>query len=845
MGRFYRRPTGNVNYGTVTNVVGSSDGLNTLGDNNSSSGKQFVADSGSVLLFATPFSRAASIPAGRDIIALRAGHHQRNGGIFGIYNGWPQTRLRFKAVRADESTAYKPDGYSDSIRIVEGPPMFKPGVGGPGVWDEASITTASLDIGSRGNEGPVWCWATEAYIAVVYNEPVAVPSNHYPANGATISTSSVNFSADANVTQIEQPVQVKFEVSMDPTFTTGVSSYTGGMQSNPGAGQRSSVDSGPTKPVYTNLGPGNWNMRSKGIDAWGRESNWSAVTTFTISHAALPVPTLVAPAAGSTVVSPYALRRANIPVTPSGERKVGVLFQYSKVDDFSSGVVAWANVAGGRFDAGDVGYDPKPEAKTAAGLFGYNVSPDDPTQYLSQGPWFQRARTVDRWGQFSAWSTVSSFTVTHKPVAANVQPKSDKKFDQNLQVVTWTLADPWTDDQQTAYRMIVMTMAGTVIQDTGKVNSSAPQAVMNVGSPRLQEQLKYTIQLWDLDGVPGDTLATNTFIMSKAPVITLPYPAADEQIITGQPGLSWSCAFARPDVVQKSYEIKFIDAATGVIAYQTGVVVSTATTWSAPKSILKNLTSYQIALTVTDSDDLPATLRRNFSTNFVQPAKVTAFVEPADFRRNGYVTINFPYAEPDAFFIEYRVYRRMDGETEWTFAGAVEDISLRTFRDWQVHGNGLFQYTVTQAADRYGSVVESAFEDDSIFHLLISEDYWLLDPEEELNNIKLYSVNADTFTDESERAEFNIIGRGRHVNEGTHLGISGSLTVAIRPRSGLSCRQQLEQLREARRRRSVILMRDPFGHVTPIAILDVDTERMAGMGTEEFGNITLPYKEVK
>lgn len=187
----------------------------------------------------------------------------------------------------------------------------------------------------------------------------------------------------------------------------------------------------------------------------------------------------------------------------------------------------------------------------------------------------------------------------------------------------------------------------------------------------------------------------------------------------------------------------------------------------------------------------------------------------------------------------------MDGETEWTFAGAVDDISLRTFRDWQVHGNGLFQYTVTQTADRYGSVVESELDEDAIFHLLISEDYWLLDPEEELNNIKLYAVVGDSFDDETERAEFNIIGKGRHVNEGTELGISGTLTIAIRPRSGMSCRDQLALLREARRRQKLILMRDPFGHVTPISIQNVNTERMAGMGTEEFGNISLPYKEVR
>ena len=74
MSRIIWRPNQAVDYGTVeTNGTG-----NVLGDGNNSTRKQYYEDSGSILLY--PSFDGTTIPEGREIIAVRAGHHQQNGG---------------------------------------------------------------------------------------------------------------------------------------------------------------------------------------------------------------------------------------------------------------------------------------------------------------------------------------------------------------------------------------------------------------------------------------------------------------------------------------------------------------------------------------------------------------------------------------------------------------------------------------------------------------------------------------------------------------------------------------------------------------------------------------------
>lgn len=853
MGRYYYMPMYAVDYGAVE-TIGSG---NVLGDQSISTYKGYDSNSGSVLVY-PPFTGAANasnpspIPGDREIIAVRALHeHAQSGVLGGNYNGWVCTYLRVGGQRQESTRVYNQDGRSGSFRVQMGSPLYKRGLV---PWTAAEISAMSTDSGAAvGTIGPDRnarrCIAATSAIAVVYEEPVPVPTVPYPANGATVDTSSVNFSAQLPATQMEQPVQAVFQVARDPGFTSDVRTFVGGLNQSESATARSYYTSQVLKPSYTNLGPGLWYLRMKGRDYRGQahESAWGATTTFTIQHPALPVPSLSAPLAGSVSPTPYAIRTAMFATQPSGDRMVGATWQFSKASDFSTDVVQWTNNTKGIWLLGSgntVSYNPEPNAETPIGLNGDSVAIDDPSQYLSQGLWYARVRATDVYGQSGAWSSAYTFTVSHPPLAANPIPAQGASFDQATGPVRWTFTDPWAGDGQSAFRMRVLDLTDQVLQDTGKVLSTVPRATMSIPTSHLRDELKYLIEVWDRDDVVSTSAAESTFRLSTSPVITLPYPASGEQIISGQPELSWSTVFAAAGITQKSFRIRVLRSDTGVAEFDTGTIIGSATTYLPPQPILKNLTGYQLALTVTDSEDLSATLLRNFSTNFERPNYAPGYADSSMYIDSGYVTVYFPSADPDPFFFEWRIYRREVGTEEWIYAGAVQDPDQREFRDWLVAGDGMFEYSVTQAATRFGSIVESDYNPDPDSVMVISDSYWFIVDGDEASNVELHHVSGDKYTSNRESNEYVIIGGGRRRVLGTVIGKSGSLTAQIRGTSAISARKQIELLERLNLDSRPVIMRDPFGNLTTVSLGEISADRIPGVGNNEFVNIDVPYYEV-
>lgn len=852
MGRIYYRPIYSVDYGSVE-TVGSG---NVLGDANDGTFKRYFEDSGSVLVY-PPFSDTA-VPGGREIIAVRAGHRQRNTGLLSLYNGWVATYLRISGQRQESTRVYKQDGYQDGGREVIGTPLYRRGLE---AWTAAEISTMSTDSGAAvGTIGPNrnnrWCVASESFIVAVYDEPVPVPTAPFPANNEVVETSSVSFSAVLPARQMEQPVQAVFQVARDPEFTMEVKTFVGGLNQSEEAGTRSYYSSQVLKPSFTDLGPGVWYLRMKGRDyrGSGHESAWGATTTFRVQHPALPVPSLSAPLQNSISPTPYAIRSATFATPPLGDRMVGATWQFSKTTDFAN-PVEWTNRADGMWvvrvgetvtysPSNTVSYNPEPNPETPIGRAGSTVAIDDPSQYLSQGTWHARVRATDAYGQSGAWSGSYTFSVAHPPLAANLLPRQGAAFDQEAGPVRWSFTDPWTGDAQSAYRMRVYDATDQLLQDTGKVPSTVARAIMQIPTSRLRQTLRYRVQVWDRDDVPSTTEAEATFLLSTAPVITLAYPAPGEQIVSGQPQLSWSTVFAAPGITQKSFRIRFLRTDTGVAEYDTGVVMGAQTTFLPPHPVLKNLTGYQLELTVVDSEDLPGVLLRDFSTNFDRPVYAPGYADTSEYLDNGYVTVRFPGAEPDPFFFEWRIYRREVGETEWTRAGEVQDPDVREFRDWLVAGDGLFEYSVTQAATRFGSIVESEYNPDPDIVSITSDSYWFIVEGDEQYNTELHHVNGDKFTDDQEMNDYVIIGGGRRRVYGTKLGLDGTLSAQIRPSSRVSAKAQLRALRALSEANRPVTMRDPFGNLTVIALGPISVDRVAGVGNHEFVDVEVPYKEV-
>ncbi|AKC02757.1 minor tail protein [Gordonia phage GordTnk2] len=852
MGRYNWRPNvaAAIDYGNV-----DTDGSGTvLGDNNDGTQKKYFSDAGSILTFVLP--APSVIPLGREIIAVRVGHRQKNDLL--LFNGWPRTYLRYEGRKQANTVAYKQDGYSGSAREVLGAALYNKNLQ-PWGWTEienmgAETGAAVGDIGP--NRKNRWCVVTEVFIQLVWNDPVPIPSQPHPANNQTIDTSSVQFSAVHPAPQDEQPVQTVFQVSRVNTFDDDdVRTFIGGLNGSVDPNSRSYYVSDPLRDngSYTNLGPGTWYLRIKGRDFRGYESDWSETTSFNIVHGPLPTPSLTDPTNGSTINTPYRTRRARIDVQPSGGRRVGVTWQFSTEPDFSGNIVQWTNSEGGTFVASagfpfDISYNPQPNPSITSGGKGGSVGVLDPSQYLAQGTWYARVRCTDVWDQSGAWSDPITFAVVHPPVPVNLIPNGGASFDQETAPVRWGFTDPWANDYQTSYRMRVYDASSNLIQDTGKTLSGVNRGIMSVNKVTHHRQmLTVAVDVWDADDVGSapENQLVGTCRLSTAPIIVVLFPDDMEQIASGQPVFSWSCTYAAPGITQKSFRIRVTDMATGKLMYDSGEVFSVTEEHMPTRPILKNLAGYQLSLTVTDSEDLSRTVHRNFSTNFDRPEVVFADVDYSVYQENGYCDISWPTGNPDPFFKEWRVYRKRFGDTddEYVLAGTVEDINTLTFRDWLIAGNDQFVYSVVQVAYRYGSPVESEHNPTLPF-FIFSDSYWLIIPDNDQFNIKVNNVTGDRFTDNREMADINIIGGGRRRIYGTRYGKSGNLSIQVRHSQKMSATKFIEKLWNVCDENIAVYMRDPFGNVTLIAIGEPSLDRMAGVGESEFGDVDLPYMAV-
>lgn len=843
MSRIIHRPNQAVDYGTVeTNGEG-----NVLGDNSDSTRKQYYEDSGSILLY--PTFDPGVIPDERAVIAVRTGLRQRQGGSLGpLQNGWVMGYLRVSNQRLAKSRVYKQDGYNTSPRAVEGPAIYNTALKD---WAAVDINKMTTDVGAATGEfGPnkkkLWCVCTESYIILVIDDDVEVPTINYPANGQTISTSSVDFKGNVTVTQEEQPVACVFQVSRVNTFDDDtVDTFVGGLVQV--AGSTSNYDSIIGKDSYTRLGPGTWYVRVKGKDYRGTESDWGVTTSFNIVHAALPVPSVTKPTPSGVANTPYGYREGKIETVPAGERYVGIDFQFCQNSDFATGpVISWRNNAVGRYTVGTIGYTADPDPTVTPGGDGAVVSTDDPDQYLVQGAWYARVRCVDVWDQTGAWSAPVSFTVTHPPVVNNPWPSGGKGFDDEAFPVQWQFGDAWKGDSQTAYQVIVRDPANNILVNTGKILSPFNNVFVDIDEAWKEQTLGLSIQVWDKDDVPSP-IWTGNFRHSTAPFIHLAYPAPDEEIITGQPDLAWTVDYA-PGQTQKSYHIAFIRRDNGTIEYKTSVVPGTDVTWHAPTAILKNVSLYQLALTITDTQDLYTTLLRNFSTNYVRPPMIYCSAYDTNYEEDGYVTILWPATSVDPQFVEFRLYRKnVDiADAEWEQIGTVADPEVWEFHDWSTSGPYHYKYAITQVVMLYGALVESLQDEYGDVLQVQSSHYWLIVPDREELNSKLYHVTDDKYSSKIESNQYNIMqGGGTRMVYGAPIGIDGSLSAQIKGGSPLKVKEMRERIQRIQFEMHWCYLRDPFGNYTKVALGEISIGRIPGVGTSEFVDIEVPYTEVK
>jgi hypothetical protein len=412
-------------------------------------------------------------------------------------------------------------------------------------------------------------------------------------------------------------------------------------------------------------------------------------------------------------------------------------------------------------------------------------------------------------------------------------------YDTDGNEFSWKFNDTSVGDQQTAYQLILTSVAtGTLAYDTGKVNSSASAMSTVIATSLKGVSLHWQVRTWDNDGTVGPYSTSRTVTFVDPAVITINSPTQNATVLTGRPTLSWTLGGT---AAQKSFALTVMDSASLKTVYsRTG---TTQTTVIPPQNVLTNTHSYVFTVNIVTTLGSKAKASTSWTASYQPPDPPDYTVDPGFYDQFGYIDINWASAIADQFNFTWTVSRRIVGADDWETLFVTTNTDVRDYHDWTAITGIAYEYMVSQDADRSGVLLGSSFEDPEPYVRADSGNWWFIDPADESNNFYV-NVTDDSFSDEWEENEYFVVGRGRVKDVGTHLGLTGSVTAQIRGAYGLTARQRFDALRDMRGQNKLIVMRDPFGNFYNMTIGIVQYSHVAGTGTNEQYNVTIPVSEV-
>jgi len=485
---------------------------------------------------------------------------------------------------------------------------------------------------------------------------------------------------------------------------------------------------------------------------------------------------------------------------------------------------------------------------------------------LTQRIWYLRATKIDIWGNQYPWTPTSQFVVTHTPSAAAVSPVNGETvfYGAGNVLFSWTFSDPYPNDSQSAYQIIIERVdTGAVITDTGKVASTVESASVVVSGSLQDVTLRWRVRTWDADDVPGLYSTDATFIVSTPPTVVITSPATGTPVATPNPTTSFTVdtsggrTITRYRVIYSQGNVVLYDSSWQYGSWADAASIS----HPMPSSILANNQPYTVQVRVTDEWDLEGRQSIAVATQWTPPAAPTGQavnIGSYNVQGAGYITVTWSDTGRDADFIKWKVYRKDDLIDPNTLAvleagtfkeiGVDYDASLatHTYRDFYAPAGYSVTYQVTQTANRFGTEAESTLGA-GISNTPKSDGYWLIDPTETDFTqvaVRLSIVTADSFTNEYEEEVVHLLGRGRYVDRGDHLGYSGSLSAQLRDDLTQSARQKRFKLESLKEQNISLYLRNPFGDMFRVSVGNVQTNRLAGVGTSEFVDVSFTYLEV-
>lgn len=663
---------------------------------------------------------------------------------------------------------------------------------------------------------------TSGHSFTVNTPPLPTPTGLTPNDGTTVNTMQpvlgLTFSSDT----AGRLQRGEWQMSTNPGFTANLKTVIESAADYRASGATTETTLPGSKITYAE-GP-TWYVRGRAAGEDGSTSAWTAAKSFTLSLPNPPIPTSITPTAGATVSSSQPILGATLGAATES-RRVKAEWQLATDSGFTTNV---RNVV---------------EAASDLRVSGATTELVNAGNRLFQGSWYIRAREVDEYGQAGSWSASTTFTISHQPSASPVSPTANETLMWNATPVAFTymFSDPDSTDWITAIQIIFeRNDTGVQVYDTGKVAKStlSHNIIPNVLPKDLQ--LRWKIRAWDSDDVAGPYSSYGVFNVAEPPVITMVEPLEGQAIGTGRPTVTWGLDV---NTTQKSRRIVIRASGTNALIYDTGTVNTTGQSWAAPLTILDNNKSYYLDLTVTDTQNLSTTLRVNFTTSYVAPDTVQFVVDGEGFDENGYILVDWSQQAPDGFFVSWNVYRRVEGAPEWELIQTYDSQGVTSYKDWLIPNGLRYEYAVTQSGGRSGIVLESSTSSAKVAEVQ-GTHYWLIAPYATEDSVRLSNVTDDGYTDEYEEESIILIGRGRKVNRGTRIGYSGQLTAKLRDGNGETARIKREKLQLVKLNKSELYLRTPFGDLFQVSIGNLSIGRIAGVGTNEFVDVTIPYSEI-
>lgn len=437
------------------------------------------------------------------------------------------------------------------------------------------------------------------------------------------------------------------------------------------------------------------------------------------------------------------------------------------------------------------------------------------------------------------------------PVALPVSPLPPQDVYANVTNATfsWNYSDS-PDDAQTAYQLIIENnLTGAAVYDSGKITSATHSRSVDVSNattfPR-NTQLRWKVRVYDILDTTGGYSTLSLFTIRTPPTFTLS-PANAATLDTGSPTVDWSTSLDYHGTSQYAWSVVFRRISDGLIIHEAGGT-GTQTSYTPVQSILTNIENYSITVVVTDTGRLSTTHVSNVDTVFVVPDSFDFTVDDTQLDTLGYVLIDWSSAVADADISSWRVYHKLTTDTNWTLLKDIPNVNTRTYHDWMIVKDDTYMYSVTQVANRFGSLVESPLGYDAAglivdTYPIFYENFWIIDIANETASVKLTNVVGFSIADEYEENTFTIIGRGRKKEYGTHLGVTGSLEAHLRGNNGTPrlIKAQLELLKLLA---DEYWIRTPLGDLFKVGLGNITYNAIAGVGTSAMYDVTIPFEEV-